>query len=323
MKLRYLSFFLVTVACALTAQWVLAQPYPNRPIQLIIPNVAGSIMDMNARALADELGKTLGTQIIPVNKPGAASAVGTNFLAKSKKDGYTLGHASNAALVYARILNPETIQFDVEKDLEPLGLHLILPLAIAVQANSPWKTFKDLLDYAKKNPGKLRCDTIGIGSPAHFNLEIIQAITGAQFTHVPFKGGESVITALLGGHLEMTFDAINKFVPHIESGKLRVLLLSNKMADFPDVPTLNDVGYKQDLVYTWFAMYAPSGLPEEIKKILIPAVEKVIKNPDIKTKFERMKLVVEYKSPAEVKKMVPEEYERAVAIAKKVGLGNK
>jgi tripartite-type tricarboxylate transporter receptor subunit TctC len=193
-------------------------------------------------------------------------------------------------------------------------------LAIAVQANSPWKTFNDLLDYAKKNPGKLRVDTIGIGSPAHFDLEIIQSLTGAQFTHIPFKGGESVITALLGGHIEMTFDAINKLIPHVESGKLRVLLLTNKMADFPNVPTLTESGYQQDLVFTWFAMYAPSGLPEEVKKVLVPAVEKAIKNPEYKAKFERMKLIVEYKSPVEMKKLVAEEYARALAIAKKVGL---
>ena len=298
---------------------VQAQPYPSRNITLIIPNVPGSIMDINSRALADEMGKSLGTQIIPINKPGAATTIGTDALSKSKKDGYTIGYASNA-MVYARILNPDTIHFDPDKDLEPLGLHLLVPLAIAVQANSPWKTFNDLLDYARKNPGKLRVDTIGIGSPAHFNLEIIQSLTGVQFTHVPFKGGESVITALLGGHLEMTYDAVNKLVPHVESGKLRVLLLTTKMAAFPNIPTLADLGYKQDLVSTWFAMYAPSGLPEDVKKVLVPAVEKAIKNPELKARIEKMHFVVDYRSPAQMKKMVAEEYERAVAIADKVGL---
>ena len=315
------GLILIMYGLSLGVSTIQAQPYPNRNIQLIIPNVPGSIMDINARALSDELGKIIGTQIIPINKPGAATALGTETLARSKKDGYTLGFTSNAAMVYARILNPETIHFDPDKDIEPLGLNLMLPLTIAVQANSPWKTFNELLDYAKKNPGRLRVDTIGIGSPAHFDIEIIQSLTGAQFTHVPFKGGESVITALLGGHIEMTFDAINKLVPHVESGKLRLLLSTNKMADFPNVPTMTELGYKQDLAYTWFAVYAPSGLPEEVKKLLIPAVEKAIKNPEYKIKFERMRLLVEYKSPAELKKMVAEEYERALAIAKKVGLG--
>ncbi len=313
---------LIILGLALGANQAQAQPYPSRQIQMIIPNVPGSIMDINSRILSEDLGKILGTQLVPMNKPGAATIVGTDALAKSKKDGYTISYASNA-IVYARILNPETMHFDPEKDIEPLGLHLLVPLAIAVRADAPWKTFNELLDYAKKNPGKLRVDTIGIGSPAHFNLEIIQSLTGAQFTHVPFKGGESVITALLGGHLEMTYDAVNKIYPHVESGKLRILLLTYKMADFPNVPTITDLGYKQELVSTWFAMYSPSGLPEEVKKVLVPAVEKAIKNPESKAKIEKMKFIVDYKSPAEMKKRVAEEYERAVQIADKAGLRKK
>jgi len=313
---------LVIVSLTLGAREGQSQPYPSHPIQLIIPNVPGSIMDINSRILSEDLGKIFGTQIVPINKPGAATTLGTDALAKSKKDGYTIGYVSNS-IVYARILNPETMHFDPEKDIEPLGLHLLVPLAIAVRSDAPWKTFKELLEYAKMNPGKLRVDTIGIGSPAHFNLEIIQSLTGAQFTHVPFKGGESVITALLGGHLEMTYDAINKIYPHVESGKLRILLLTYKMPDFPNVPTITDLGYKQELVSTWFAMYAPSGLPEEVKKVLVPAVEKAIKNQESKAKIEQMKFIVDYKSPLEMKKRVAEEYERAVEIADKVGLRKK
>jgi tripartite-type tricarboxylate transporter receptor subunit TctC len=176
------------------------------------------------------------------------------------------------------------------------------------------------VDYAKKNPKKLRVSTTGIGSTSHFNLEIIQSLTGAQFNHVPFKGGESVITALLGGHVEMTFDAINKITPHVESGKMRILLLTIKMAEFPNVPTITELGYKQELPASWFAMYGPSGLPEEVKKVLIPAVEKAIKNPELKAKIEKMQFVVQYKSPAELKKLAAEEYERSLAIAIKAGL---
>jgi len=298
----------------------LAQPYPNRPIQLIIANVPGSIMDINSRALSEELGKILGAQIIPINKPGAGTVLGTEAVARSKKDGYTLGYTSNSAMVYARILNPETIHYDPEKDLEPLGLHVLFPQSIAVQADSPWKTFNELVDYAKKNPGKLRVSTMGMGSITHFDLEVIQSLTGAQFTHVPFKGGESVITALLGGHVEVTCDSITKFASHVESGKLRVLLMSYRMPGYPHVPTMMELGYKQDLPTTWFALYAPSGLPEEVKKVLIPAVEKAIKNPELKAKIEKMQFVVHYQSPTELKKRAAEEYEKALAIANKIGL---
>jgi len=302
---------------------VQAQTYPSRPIQLIIPNVPGSIMDINSRMLAEELGRILGTQIIPINKPGAGTLVGTEAVAKAKKDGYTLGYLSGGALVYSRILNPETVHFDVDKELDPLGLHIIIPMALAVRSDSPWKTFSELVDYAKKNPEKLRVDTMGIGTASHFNLEIIQSLTGAQFTHVPFKGGESVITALLGGHVEMTFDAMNKMAPHVESGKLRVLLLTNKMTEFPNIPTMTELGYKKDLIPSWFAMYAPGGLPDDVTRVLVPAVEKAIKNSELKAKTEKMYFVVDYRSPAQLKKMVTGEYEQALVIANSIGLSKK
>ena len=302
---------------------ICAQPYPNRPIQLIIPNVPGAIVDINARALAEELGKILGTQIVPLNKPGAGTMLGMDIVAKSKKDGYTLSYTGNSGIVYARILNPDTLPYDPDKDLEPLGLHVFVPMALAVQVSSPWKSFQDLMDYAKKNPGKIRVNTIGVGSTNHFYLEVVQSLTGTQFTHIPFKGGESVVTALLGGHVEMTCDAANKFTSHVESGKLRVLLLSNKMAEFPNVPTMSDLGYKEQLPSVWFAMYGPSGLPEEVKKVLIPAIEKAIKQPELKARIEKLQFVVQYKSPAEMRKNIAEEYERGLAIANKLGLRTK
>jgi tripartite-type tricarboxylate transporter receptor subunit TctC len=300
-----------------------AQPYPNRPIQLIIPGAPGSILDIAGRLLGEEIGKILGTQLIPVDKPGAGFTLGTDLMARSKKDGYTLAYTNSPAIVHARVLNPETVPYDPDKDLEPLGLHLFFPNAIAVQQSSPWKTFTELIDYAKKNPGKLRVSTTGIGSTSHFNLEIIQSLTGAQFTHVPFKGGESVITALLGGHVEVTFDAINKITPHVESGKMRILLLTSKMPELPNVPTIRELGYKQDLFTAWFAMYGPAGMPEEVKRVLVQAIEKAIKNPELKAKLEKMQFVVQYGSPSELKKLAAEEHERALAIAIKLGLRKK
>jgi len=315
--------FLVILSVTLGTSKVQAQPYPSRPIQLVVPGAAGSILDIAARLTGDELEKILGTQLVPLVKPGAGFTLGTDFVARSKKDGYTLVYTNSAAIVFTRVLNPETVPYDPDKDLEPLGLHLFFPNAIAVQASAPWKDFKELVEYAKKNPNQLRVSTTGIGSTSHFNLEIIQSLTGAQFNHVPFKGGEAVITALLGGHVEMTFDAVSKIKPHVESGKMRILLSTSKVPDLPNVPTLTELGYKQELFTSWFGMYGPAGLPEEVKKVLIPAVEKTVKNPELKAKVEKMDFVVQYKSPAEQKKLAADEYEKAVGIAIKVGLRNK
>ncbi len=301
-------------------QAIHAQTYPSRTTQFIIANVPGSLLDINARVVLGELGKILGTQIVPVNKPGAGTIVGTEAIARSKKDGSTIGYMTNVATVYSRILNPESFHFDPEKDIEPLGLHILFANAWSVQASSPWKTFNEILDYAKKNPGKIRVGTMGVGSVSHFSLEVIQSLTGAQFTHIPFKGGEAVTTAVLGGHVEVTFDAVVKYVPHVESGKLRILLLTHKLPAYPQWPTFTELGYKQELFSSWFAFCAPSGLPEEVTRMLVPAVERVVKHPEYKDKFEKMHYVVPYKSPGDLKKMIAEEYGRALAIAKKAGL---
>jgi len=124
----------------------------------------------------------------------------------------------------------------------------------------------------------------------------------------------------MGGHVELTFDAFGKIIPHQESGEMRILLSSKKVAGYPNIPTASDLGYKQGLFSTWFAIYGPSGLPEDVKKALIAAIEKTVKNPDLKAKLDKMGYVVDYRSPPEIKKLVAEEYEQAMAIAKRIEL---
>ena len=318
--LRIFTLVLMTCALTVTAPMVWAQSYPNRPIQLIIPIPAGGGGDVNGRLLVEELIKILGQQIVVVNKPGASDTLGTDALSKSKKDGYTLGYISSAAMVFARVTNPESVPYDPVKDFDPLGSHTFFPLCVAVQASSPWKTFNDLVDYAKKNPGKLRVSTAGVGSTANFDVEITQTLTGAEFTHVPFKGGEAVVTALLGGHVEMSYDIVGKFLPHVEAGKVRILLVSRKISFLPNIPTITELGYKRELLSGWHGMFGPAGLSEEVKKVLIPAIEKAVKQPETKAKIEKLGYAVEYKSPEEQRRLIVNDYETAKAIAVKLDL---
>jgi tripartite-type tricarboxylate transporter receptor subunit TctC len=317
--------FLVCVGAAILAIFwgasaVLAQKFPDRAIQVLVSNVPGSTMDINARTVTDDISKLLGTPLVVVNKPGAGTTLGTAEVARSKKDGYTIGYLSAGGLVYQKVSNPENVPYDPEKDLEPIGIHVFVPLTIAVQESSPWKTFQELVAFAKKNPGKLRVSTTGVGATDHFNVEIIQASAGIQFTHVPFKGGESVVTALLGGHVEVCFDAYGKIKPHVDSGKLRFLLTSKKIPESPNIPTAQEFGYKQGMVSTWFGFFAPAGLPEDVRNILVPAVKKAIDMPENKTKAEKLGFVADFKSPAETRKIMREDTEIATQIAKKIGL---
>ena len=276
----YFVFFALLVMVGfimLTPSASCAAGYPDHTIQLIIPNVAGAQMDITSRLLAEELGKIIGQKIIPNNKPGAGSVLGTDVALRSKKDGYTLLYGTASAMVYAPVANPEVVHYDPIKDAEPLGMHYFFPQTITVRSDAPWKTFREFVDYAKKNPGKIRVSTMGLGSQPHFVLEMLQSITGIQLTHVPFEGGESVITAVLGGHVEATCDTLAKVKGQVEGGKMRMLLITNKMPGYPDVPTITELGYKQTLPGGWFAMYAPAGIPEDVKKVLVPAVEKAVK----------------------------------------------
>jgi tripartite-type tricarboxylate transporter receptor subunit TctC len=147
---------------------------------------------------------------------------------------------------------------------------------------------------------------------------MLQSITGIQLTHVPFEGGESVITAVLGGHVEATLDGYGKLKPHVEAGRMRILLIDPKKPDQPQIPTLRELGYKQGIPATWFALWAPAGIPEEARKVLVPAVEKAVKAT--KPRIDALGSICEYKSPAETKKLRDDEYKQMYEIAVRIGL---
>ncbi len=317
-------------ASILLAMWALnigivqnlqAQSYPSHPINLIVTMDPGAAADTAGRLFAEELGKILKTQVIVINKPGAGSTLGADFVVKSKKDGYNLLYATASSVVYTKASSPEIVPFDPVKDLEPLGLHCFFPITVIVQQTSPWKTFGELIDYARKNPGGVRVSVPGQGNIDHLNVEIIKSLTDTQFTIVPFKGAGAAMTALSGGHVDVAAISIPLAAPHVKAGKLRNLLLSNKMPEFQDVPTLTELGYKQDLLFPWFALYAPSGVPDEVKKILVPAIEKAVKNPEMEAKLEKLGFMVEYRSPVELRNLQESDYARARPLAVKLGLG--
>ncbi len=292
-----------------------AQPYPSQPIQLVIPSAPGDGGDIAARLILEELTKILKTPVVAVNKPGAAAAVGTDFVAKSRKDGYTLLYGITAGTVYSPA-QTET-PYDPIRDLEPLGFTMFFPCIFSVQAESPWNTFTEVIDYAKKNPGKFRCSTLGVGSINDLQLEIIKSITKTDISKIPFKGATPAVTGLLGGHVEATFVARPVSEAHHKSGKLRALLVDRKLSDLPNVPTLRELGYNRDLPSPWAGIYGPAGLPEEVKKVLVPAIEQAMKSPEINAKLKELYFLPTYKAPADHRQLLVEDYENAKAMIKK------
>ena len=176
-----------------------AQSYPNQPINVVIPLAPGDAADIACRAMAEELSKLLKVPVIVANKPGAGGTLGTGSAVKAKKDGYTILLTNNAALIYNRILTPESVAYDPFKDLTPLGLSTRFPLLLLVRPDAPYKSFNEMVEFAKKNPGKVHVGTVGAGSVGHFTLEIINTLTGAGLIMVPFKGASPGVAAILGG----------------------------------------------------------------------------------------------------------------------------
>jgi len=180
---------------------------------------------------------------------------------KSKKDGYTLLYAGGAAII-AKAIEPETVPYDPIRDLEPLGLHAFFPVVIAVPENAPWKTFNEFLDDSKKNPGKIRISTPGLQTHSSFNLVIIETLFGTKFTQVPFKEGMAAITNMLGNNVEATLYIFGHAHTFCQFRKGKGSFDFQKDDGFSECPTLNELGYRQELPSPWFAMYGPAGLPE-------------------------------------------------------------
>jgi tripartite-type tricarboxylate transporter receptor subunit TctC len=271
--------------------------YPNRSINLVIPVAPGDATDIAARVMAEELSRLLKVAVLVVNTPGAGGMMGANSVAKAPKDGYTLLFTINAALTSNRILNPQAASFDPLTDFTPLGLTTRTPMVIAARSDAPFKTLREMAAYAKKNPGKVNVGTAGTGSIGDFTVQIASAQTGAEMVMVPFKGAAPSVAALRGGHIEGTAVALGLLASHLKNGSLRALVTSNKSPEFPNIPTMIELGYSQNLLGVWLAFFAPSFVPAEVTRVLVPAIETVAKDPAVAAKLAALGVIQDYQPP--------------------------
>ena len=314
---RLLCALLLATSAATSA---LGQGYPKGPINLVIPYAPGDATDHAARPMADELSRLLKVPVLVVNRAGAGGALGVASAVKANKDGYTILITNNGTLVFRRILDPATASFNPEKDLVPLGLTTRMPTILAVRSNLPYKNLADLVAFAKANPGRVRFGTAGAGTLGDFTVVQVNALTGAGITMVPFKGASPAMTDVLGGHIEGVALALGVVSSHVKSGTLKAIGISSRFSEFPDVPTLTELGYRQNLYGFWVGFYAPAGVPAEVTNVLIPAIESVAKNPDIAAKLLPRGLVQEYGSPQKLLNEMRQDYQAILAIAKKSGM---
>jgi tripartite-type tricarboxylate transporter receptor subunit TctC len=283
---RTLTHFFVFAAWSASFT-ALAQPYPGKPIKLIVPFPAGGSVDATSRALAQKLSEQLGQTIVVENRAGAGGNIGMEALAKSAPDGYTLGvgalstHAVNPSL-YAKM------PFDAQKDFAPISLMVVTPNVLVTNPTAlPANDINAIVDFAKKNPGKANCASGSNGSAGHLACELFKIATGAPVQHVPYKGGGPAMTDLLGGQVQMMFDNMASAMPQIKAGKLKAFAVTTptRSALAPELPTMAQAGVKDFDVFTWWGLFAPAGTPPEIVKRLSAEVNKALAMPDLREKW--------------------------------------
>ena len=291
------------------------EAYPVRPIELVVPFGPGGAASVTARAYSDNLAKLLKVPITVVNRAGGTGIQGTAYVIKSKKDGYTLLAATDTPLMVMPVISKE-VTYDPLKDLIPIGHIGYAPAVFAVKSDSPFKTFAELVEYARKNPGKLKNASSGIGTESFFNLQLFCHKENIKITTIPFKSGGEVVVSVLGGHTDLSSSSLPSLAPQIKAGTLRGLAISTKKRhpDFPNIPTTAEMGYPEVNLAVWMALFAPTGVPKQVIDVLVPAAEKTFKDPEVVQRAVNAGLVVEYLGPEETRKLL----ESGIQIIKKL-----
>lgn len=257
-----------------------AAEYPDHPIRMIVPQAAGSSTDTLTRALAAALSTELGQQVVVDDRPGGALTVGLDLTAKSPPDGYTLCMGPIGALAITRHM-VVPLPYDIERDFQPIALVSRGHLLLAVSPTTPFHSVKELIDYAKQNPGKLLNASSSNGSPGHVGGELFKFMTGTDIVHVPYKGGALAITDLIAGRVQLMFESLNSIAPFAHSGQVRALAVSgdHRSAAFPELPTIAEAGVPGYSAPTWSGVIAPAGVPRPIVDKLNAAVNRAIHSP--------------------------------------------
>ncbi len=297
-----------------------APAWPTRPIRYICPWPAGGSTDAVIRALAESAAKILGQTIIVDNKAGAGGMLGANELVSAKPDGYTLSQLPHGVF---RIPHMQKVQFDTLKDFTWIACLTGYTFGFVVPADSPIKSIKDLVAYAKANPGKFTYGSTGVGTSPHLAVEEFAQKAGIQLNHIPFKGNADNMQAVLGGHTMGASDATG-WGPHVDSGKLRLLATygSKRTKRWPNIPTLDELGY-QTVSDSPFGVCGPKGMDPAIVRTIHDAFKKTLDDPAVMATFDKFDQTVIYMNTDSYSKFARESYQSEKALIERLGLANK
>jgi tripartite-type tricarboxylate transporter receptor subunit TctC len=290
------------------ASLAIAQSFPDHAITLIVPNPPGGLVDTSARLLSEPLGRVLNETVIVENKPGASGNTAYQFVAKAKPDGYTLlisysgYHVGNPALM-------EKLPWDPLKDFAPIALLTVSTNVIAVHPSIPVNNLKELIAYAKANPGKLNYASQGNGSVSHIGTEIFKQTTGIEMVHVPYKGSGPAIQDVLAGQVQVFITTPPSVMQHVQSGKLKGLAVTGKTRhpSMPNVPTTAEAGLASFQLESWVALYAPAATPAPVVAKLSEAVKKSLEQAEVKQRADTAGIEVRYLNPQQMDVLLKKE----------------
>ena len=312
------------LACALSTILpiaVVAQPYPTKPIRLVIPQAAAGTTDTIARAIAQGLEPLLGTPVVAENRPGAGGNIGTELVAKSAPDGYTLVAATSGT----QTINPhlyEHLPFDPIKSFAPIALAGFTTNVLVVRSDSPVKTLKELIDYAKANPGKLNYGSAGVGSSPHLAGELFKSMTGTDIVHIAYKGSTPSVTGVLAGQVDLMFTGLTSVSSYVQAGRLRVLSVNaaKRSSALPNVPTAAEAGLPGFDLSFWIGLLAPAGTPQPIVDRLASETIKVLHQPDIRQRLTAQGVEVVAEGPDALAAAIRDDIARWRDVVKKAGI---
>jgi tripartite-type tricarboxylate transporter receptor subunit TctC len=294
--------------------------YPERPIRLIISSAAGGSPDIVMRILGAELAKQLGQQIVIDNRPGAAQTIGTDMVVHAAPDGYTIGYANVVTLAINKALLPKQ-PYDPDRDLVIVGQVLSTYNLLAVANSLPVKSVKELVDHARKNPGKLSNASAGNGTTGHLGGELFKIMTGTQIVHVPYKGSPQGISDLIAGQVELMFDNLTSISQTVKSGKIRGLGVSSlkRSPVFPDIPTINEAGVPGYETNSWGGVVVPVGTPRAIVVKLNAEINKALQTAMVKERYAAIEAEPVGGTPEEFAAFVKKETVKWADVVKKSG----
>ena len=313
---------IAAIACALLlGTGAEAQPYPNRPITMVVPFAPGGIADITGRPLAASLAKILGQPVIVENKAGAGGAVGHVAVAKARPDGYTIMTALSSIVVIpeAEKVNGRVSTYQMS-DFSTIALVSADPTILLVPADSPWKTLKDLVDDAKARPGKISYSSSGVYGTIHTCFEMFAQTAGVKFLHVPYKGGGPSMAALLGREVDLTAQSPGVSNQHIKAGRVRVLGSwgATRTSAMPDVPTMKEQGFDVEFAI-WAGVFAPAGLPAEVRERLTGAVRQAVQDPDFQRVMATLNTPINFKEGREFDNFLTTDTNRLAEVVRRMG----